>query len=158
MQWDSKIENIVHDAKDWNISMITGVPSWVQIVLERIIEHYHLKLIHELWPDLKVYIHSGIRAEPYYKSINSLFGEKVYWYESYLASEGFFAFKQSDTAEGMKLILADYNFFEFVPFDDDNFDETGNIRPNALALTIKDVLPDIDYALLITTCSGAWRY
>jgi len=158
MQWDSKIDNIVRDAKDWNISMITGVPSWVQIVLERIIEHYHLKNIHELWPDLKVYIHSGIRAEPYIKSINSLFGEKVYWYESYLASEGFFAFKQNDTAEGMKLILSDQVFFEFIPFNDENFDETGSVKPEAKPLTINQVEPGIDYALLITTCSGAWRY
>ena len=158
MQWDSKIENIVQDAKDWNISMITGVPSWVQIVLERIIEHYHLKNIHELWPDLKVYIHSGIRAEPYIKSINALFGEKVYWYECYLASEGFFAFKQSDTAEGMKLILSDQVFFEFIPFTDEHFDEAGNVRPTAKAVTIREVEPDLDYALLITTCSGAWRY
>ncbi len=158
MQWDSKIDNIVRDAKDWNISIITGIPSWVQIVLERIIEYYHLKNIHELWPELKVYIHSGVRAEPYFKSINSLFGEKVYWYESYLASEGFFAFKQSNTAEGMKLILSDNNFFEFMPFNDHNFDEAGNVKPSAKALTIKDVNVDEDYALLITTCSGAWRY
>jgi GH3 auxin-responsive promoter len=158
MQWDNKIENIVRDAPGWNISIITGVPSWVQIVLERIIERYKLKNIHELWPELKVYIHSGIRAEPYIKSINSLLGEKVFWYESYLASEGFFAFKQSDTASGMKLILSDGNFFEFIPFNDENFDDAGNIKPDAQALTIRDVKPDIDYALLITTCSGAWRY
>ena len=122
MQWDNKIENIVRDAPEWNISIITGVPSWVQIVLERIIERYKLKHIHDLWPELKVYIHSGIRAEPYINSINGLFGEKVYWYESYLASEGFFAFKQSDTATGMKLILSDNNFFEFIPFNAENFD------------------------------------
>ena len=158
MQWDNKIENIVRDAPEWNISIITGVPSWVQIVLERIIERYKLKHIHDLWPELKVYIHSGIRAEPYINSINGLFGEKVYWYESYLASEGFFAFKQSDTATGMKLILSDNNFFEFIPFNAENFDNAGNIKPGALALTIKDVAAETDYALLITTCSGAWRY
>ena len=158
MQWDSKIENIVLDAANWNVSIITGIPSWVQIVLERIVEHYKLKNIHELWPDLKVYIHSGIRAEPYINSINKLFGEKVFWYESYLASEGFFAFKLSPEREGMKLILSDYNFYEFIPFNENNFDSAGNVKRGAETLTIKDVQPGIDYALVITTCSGAWRY
>ncbi|MDB5284434.1 MAG: auxin-responsive promoter [Bacteroidota bacterium] len=158
MQWDSKIDNIVRDAASWNISMITGIPSWVQIVLERIVEHYQLKDIHELWPELKVYIHSGIRAEPYINSINKLFGQEVFWYESYLASEGFFAFKQSPEMEGMKLILSDYNFYEFIPFNESNFDSSGNVKAGAETLTIKDVKPGIDYALLITTCSGAWRY
>jgi hypothetical protein len=158
MQWDNKINNIVRDAADWHVSMITGVPSWVQLVLEKIIEHYKLKSIHDIWPDLKVYIHSGIRAEPYFKSINELFGEKVFWYESYLASEGFFAFKETPDAEGMKMILSDGNFYEFIPFNEDNFDDSGNIKPGAQPLSIHDVKADIDYALLISTCSGAWRY
>lgn len=158
MQWDNKIQNIVDNAADWNVSMITGIPSWVQIVLERIVEHYKIKNIHELWPDLKVYIHSGIRAEPYINSINRLFGSKVFWYESYLASEGFFAFKEKPEKEGMKLILGDNNFYEFVPFNEDNFDENGLIKPAAKPITIEAVEQGIDYALLITTCSGAWRY
>ena len=158
MKWDEKIEHIVQDAPKWNVSIITGVPSWVQIILEKIIARYSLKNIHDLWPELKVYIHSGIRAEPYFNSINKLFGQKVYWYETYLASEGFFAFKQNDNSEGMKLILSDNNFFEFIPFNDDNFDENGNLKEHTLALTIKEIQPNVDYALLISTCSGAWRY
>src|SRR5581483_438363 len=132
--------------------MITGIPSWVQIVLEQIKEHYKLQHIHQLWPDLKVYIHSGIKAEPYLKSNNSLFGEKVFWYESYLASEGFFAFKEKPETEGMRLITSDGNFYEFIPFNEHNFDEMGNVRPNAEVLSIKDIREGVDYAFVITTC------
>ena len=158
MKWDEKIEHIVQDAPNWNVSIITGVPSWVQLILEKIIERYSLKNIHDLWPELKVYIHSGIRAEPYFNSINKLFGQKVYWYETYLASEGFFAFKQNDNSTGMKLILSDKNFFEFIPFNDENFDENGSFKEQTRALTIQEIQSNVDYALLISTCSGAWRY
>ncbi len=158
LPWEDKIEQMILDAPNWHISIITGIPSWVQLILERIIKHHKLKNIHEIWPDLKVYIHSGIRAEPYFKSINQLFGEEVFWYESYMASEGLFAFKTSEHATGMKLILNDEMFFEFIPFNEQNFDESGNFRKEAQAITIDQVQENIDYALLITTCSGAWRY
>lgn len=158
LQWEEKIERIVQEAPKWDVGMITGIPSWVQLVLERIISHYGLKHIHEMWPNLKIYIHSGISAEPYFKSINNLFGEQVFWYESYLASEGFFAYKEKPETEGMKMILGDGIFFEFVPFNEKNFDENGNLRENAEALTIQQVEEGLDYALLITTNSGAWRY
>lgn len=158
LQWDDKIDQMVEHAHEWDISMITGIPSWVQLLLEKVIKHHNLKNIHELWPSLKVYIHSGISAEPYYKSINNLFGEKVYWYESYLASEGFFAYKEKPEKEGMKLIIGDSIFYEFIPFNDKNFDENGNPLPNAEVLAIDAVEEGINYAMLITTCSGAWRY
>ena len=158
MPWEDKIANIVRDAPSWNVSIITGVPSWVQVILEKIIAHHHLKSIHDIWPELKVYIHSGIRADPYRKSINALFGEEVFWYESYLASEGFFAFQKKAGDEGMQMILGDGNFYEFIPFNEENFDEQGNVRPGAKTISIAGVKEDTDYALLITTCSGAWRY
>ncbi len=158
LQWDEKIERMVQDAPKWDVGMITGIPSWVQIVLERIIERYSLKNIHELWPNLKIYIHSGISAEPYFTSINNLFGETVFWYETYLASEGFFAFKEKFDAEGMKMILGDGVFYEFVAFNETNFDDAGNLKPEAEVITIKDVAEGIDYALLITTNAGSWRY
>jgi GH3 auxin-responsive promoter len=158
LQWEEKIERMVQDAPHWDVGMITGIPSWVQLVLERIIERYQLKNIHQLWPNLKIYIHSGISAEPYIKSINNLFGEEVFWYESYLASEGFFAYKDRPGAEGMKLILGDGVFYEFVPFNDENFDEGGNLKDSATALNIQDVSENTDYALLITTNAGSWRY
>ena len=158
LQWEDKIDRMVLEASKWDVGMITGIPSWVQIVLERIINHYGLKNIHQLWPNLKIYIHSGISAEPYFKSINALFGEKVFWYETYLASEGFFAYQDKPEAEGMKLILGDGVFYEFVPFNQENFDENGNLKTGAKVITIRDVEPEMDYALLISTNAGSWRY
>jgi hypothetical protein len=158
LNWAGKIEHIVSEAKNWNVSIITGIPSWVQLVLEKIIERYQLKNIHELWPNLNVYIHSGIRAEPYRQSMNRLFGKKVFWYETYLASEGFFAYQVSENAKGMRLILNDNIFFEFVPFHENNVDATGALKPNPQTLTIDQVQEQTDYVLLLTNSSGAWRY
>lgn len=158
LNWDSKIEEIVAGAKNWNVGIITGIPAWVQIILEKIIERYGLKNIHELWPDFKVYIHSGVAIGPYKESLEKLFGQKVLYYETYLASEGFFAYQPKQTSKGMKLMLNNRIFFEFVPFNENNFDDNGNVLSTTKALTIDEVEKGIDYALLISTCSGAWRY
>jgi hypothetical protein len=85
-------------------------------------------------------------------------GKPIMYLETYLASEGFVAFQTSPNSKGMKLNFKNGMFFEFVPFNELNFDETGNMRPNAVALSIKQVELHKEYALLLTTCSGAWRY
>ncbi len=156
--WTTKLDEIVRKAKNWDIGVIVGVPAWIQIMLERIIEHYKVSNIHEIWPNLSIYVHSGVSFGPYVKSFEKLFGKKVFYQESYLASEGYIAF-QSGLGDGkMQLILDNCIFYEFIPFNDTNFDGDGNLLSDPEALTIREVEEGKEYALLLSTCSGAWRY
>jgi hypothetical protein len=156
--WSTKLDEILKTAKDWDIGVIVGVPAWIQIILEKIISHYNLKTIHDIWPNLSVYVHSGVSFGPYGKSFEKLFGKKVYFQESYLASEGYIAYTDGFDVNGMKLILDNGIYYEFIPFTDDNFDSDGNLKSHPEALSIRDVEEGKEYALLISTCSGAWRY
>jgi len=156
--WSTKLEEIVKDAKDWDIGVIVGVPAWIQIILEKIIRQYNLKTIHDLWPNLSVYVHSGVSFGPYVKTFDKLFGKPVIFQESYLASEGYIAFQSRMNVNSMEMILDNALFYEFIPFNDENFDEDGTIRSKPHALTIADVEENREYALLISTASGAWRY
>lgn len=155
--WEDRIKLIVEKASQWDVGIICGVPAWVQIVLERVISHYGVKNIHEVWPNLSVYIHGGVSIEPYRQSFKKLWGKPVTFIETYMASEGSFGFQARPNA-GIKLVLNAGVFYEFVPFTRENFDEDGNIRSTAQALTIGEVKEGVDYAVLLTTCAGAWRY
>jgi len=156
--WATKLDEIVKQAPDWDIGVIVGVPAWIQIILEKIIDHYGVKTIHDIWPNLSIYVHSGVSFGPYVKSFKKLFGKKVIFQESYLASEGYIAVQNGVDNNAMEMILDVGLFYEFVPFNDKNFDSEGNIKSNPEAVTIKDVEENKEYALLVSTCSGAWRY
>lgn len=157
--WETKLSEIVKSAKDWDIGVIVGVPAWIQILMERIIEHYQVKTIHDIWPNLRAYAHAGVSIEPYRNSINKLTAFPLIFSDTYLASEGLIAYQERPNDEqGMRMLLDDGIFFEFVPFNEDNFDSDGNLKKHAKALTIKDVELGKDYALLMSTCAGAWRY
>jgi hypothetical protein len=157
-EWSTKLDEIVKSAKDWDIGVIVGVPAWIQIILERIIQYHKLKTIHDIWPDLSVYVHSGVAFEPYEKSFEKLFGKPMIYNESYLASEGYIAYQKRPGIRSLKMIVDNGIFFEFVPFTDQYFDDEGNLKENPLALTIDQVKENQEYALLISTCAGAWRY
>lgn len=157
--WETKLAEIVKNAKDWDIGIIVGVPAWIQILMERVIEHYQVKTIHDIWPNLRIYVHAGVSIEPYRKSIGKLTAFPLIFSDTYLASEGLIAYQERPNPEqGMRMLLDNGIFFEFVPFTEDNFDSDGNIKPSAKALTIKEVELGKDYALLMSTCAGAWRY
>ncbi len=157
--WETKLAEIVKNARDWDIGIIVGVPAWVQILMERIIEHYKVKTIHDIWPNLRAYVHAGVSIEPYRKSINKLTAFPLVFSDTYLASEGLIAYQERPNPEqGMRMLLDNGIFFEFVPFTEENFDADGNIYQHAKALSIKDVELGKDYALLMSTCAGAWRY
>lgn len=159
VNWEKKLEAIVNNAKNWNVGFICGVPAWIQIVFERIIKHYNVNNIHDIWPNLAVYVHGGVAIHPYKNSINNLCAKPLIFLDTYMASEGFIAYQERPNEEqGMKLMTDNKMFFEFVPFTEDNFDSDGNIKPGAKALTLMDVNEKTEYALLITNCSGAWRY
>lgn len=156
--WESKLEEIVLAAKDWDIGIIVGVPAWIQIVVERIIKHYNLQTIHDLWPNLMIYVHGGVYFEPYKKGFEKLLAKPIHYIETYLASEGFIALQSDKGKSSMEMVLNNGIFFEFIPFNEENFNADGALNPNAKALTLDDVKPGIDYALLLSTCAGAWRY
>ncbi len=156
--WDTKLKEMVKKAPTWDIGVIVGVPGWVQILLEKIIEEYHLNNIHELWPNLGVYVHSGVSIKPYLKSFEKLFGKQIMYKESYLASEGYIAYQDKKDSKAMSLVIDNGIFYEFIPFNSENFDEEGNLRPNPTALFLNETDEDTDYALLMTTNAGAWRY
>ena len=156
--WQEKIDEMVRDAKKWDVGMIAGVPAWIQILFEKIIDYYKIENIHDIWPNFQVYIHGGHAFEPYRKAFGKLLGRPIHYFETYLASEGFLAFQASTEALGMKLQIKNGIYFEFIPFDNDNFTDEGTIKPNAKALTLMDVEMGKEYAPLISTCSGAWRY
>ncbi|MBU3928011.1 MAG: GH3 auxin-responsive promoter family protein [Bacteroidetes bacterium] len=156
--WATKLNEMVKKAPTWDIGILVGVPAWVQILMERIIEEYNLKTIHDIWPNLKVYVHSGVSFKPYVKSFEKLVAKPLMYNESYLSSEGYVAYQNRADGEGMEMILNNGIYYEFVPFTSENFDDEGNLKESPQALSIGDVELGKEYALLMTTNAGAWRY
>ena len=156
--WNKKLEAIVEQAPNWDIGILVGVPAWIQMCIEMIIKRYQLNHIHEIWPNLAFFCHGGVAFEPYKKGFEKFLGKPITYIETYLASEGFLAYQDRQHPDGMKLVLNEHIFFEFVPFDDVNFDSDGNLNPQATSFLIDEVTEEKDYALLISTSAGAWRY
>lgn len=156
--WSTKIEMIVEQAPNWDIGFLVGVPAWMQLCMEKIIERYQLKTIHDIWPNLAFCVHGGVSFEPYKKGFEKLLAKPLVYIETYLASEGFIAYQDKQHAQGMKLVINDHIFLEFVPFDEENFDNEGNIRNQPQAYMIHEVEEGKDYAILLSTAAGAWRY
>lgn len=156
--WDTRIEQIAEYARDWDIGSLSGIPAWIELMLKRVIEYHRVETIHDIWPNLAVYASGGVALGPYKSSLDKLFAKPVIYVDTYLASEGFLAFQSRPDAEGMKLVLDNGVYFEFVPFDESIIEEDGGISPSAKALTIAEVEEGVDYVLLISTVAGAWRY
>lgn len=156
--WATKLNEMVKKAPSWDIGVIVGVPAWVQILLERIIKEYKLNTIHDMWPNLTVYVHSGVSFSPYEKSFEKLFGKPVIYSESYLASEGYIAYQNRLDKRIMQLIVDNGIYYEFIPFTEQNFDDDGNLRENPKTLSLSEVESNVEYALLMSTNAGAWRY
>ena len=156
--WSKKLDLMIEKAPRWDIGIIAGIPSWCLMLIEKIIERHKLDSIHDIWPNLYVYVHGGVYMDPYIKRLNGLISRKVDLLDTYLASEGYFAYQEDVSSTGMKLLLTNGIFFEFVPFTSDNFDEQGAVKPHADAYTIQQVQENIDYALVISTNAGLWRY
>lgn len=156
--WADKLDQIVEKAKDWDIGIIVGVPAWLQILIEKIILHYKVKNIHEIWPNLQIFVHGGVSFDPYKKGFEKLLGKPLIYIETYLASEGFLAYQALPGRKSMRLVLNNGIFYEFIPFTDENFDVEGNVKKKATTFKIDEIEEGKEYALLISTCSGAWRY
>jgi hypothetical protein len=156
--WDNKLIEITEKAAKWNVGVIVGVPAWIQILMEKIIDHYKVKTIHEIWPNLSIYVHGGVSFDPYRKGFEKLFAKPLIYIETYLASEGFIAFQAWPNRRSMRIVLNNGLFYEFVPFNDSNFNEEGELLPNAQTLMIDEIETNKEYALLLSSCAGAWRY
>jgi hypothetical protein len=156
--WNQKLHEIVEHAPNWDIGYIVGVPAWCQMCMEMVVEHYKVKTIHDIWPNLGFFVHGGVAFEPYKKGFEKLLGKPIVYIENYLSSEGFIGYKDREDAKGMRLILNNNIFMEFVPFNDQNFDHDGRMVENPEALMVHEVEEGKDYALLMSTNAGAWRY
>jgi hypothetical protein len=156
--WEDRINLIVRNARQWDVGTVCGVPAWVQIVFEQIIKYHKVKNIHDIWPNLSVYIHGGVAFDPYRESFKKLLGREIVYIETYMASEGSFGFKAQPDRAGIRLVLNAGVFYEFAPFTSENFDEDGNPRTQMTTYTVGEVREGVDYAVMLTTCSGAWRY
>lgn len=156
--WNKKLQEIVEKAPEWDIGFLVGVPAWIQMCMEMIVEKYKLDSIHDMWPNLAFFVHGGVSFEPYKKGFEKLLGKPITYIETYLASEGFIAYQDRQHAKGMRLVTNEHIFLEFVPFNDKNFDANGDIVEKPEALMIHEVEEGRDYAILLSTSAGAWRY
>ncbi|MGA9589930.1 MAG: GH3 auxin-responsive promoter family protein [Salegentibacter sp.] len=157
-EWDERVQKIAEKAKDWDIGAISGIPSWTELMLKRIIEHHDLENIHQIWPNFRVYASGGVAFEPYEKSFNALLEHPVTVIDTYLASEGFLALQERPDTNAMKLILDNGIYFEFVPFKPEYVNPDGSITEDAPVISLSEVKEEEDYVLLISTVSGTWRY
>lgn len=126
--------------------------------IEMVIEKYQLNNIHEIWPNLAFFVHGGVSFEPYKHGFEKLLGKPIAYVETYLASEGFIAWQDKQEARGMKLSYNQHIFFEFVPFDNINFDANGEMVEHPETFLLHEIEEGKDYAILISTAAGAWRY
>ncbi len=151
--WEQKIDEISELAIKENITGIMGVPMWTVVFIKKVLEKSGKKSIHEVWPNLEVFMHGGISFKPYRAIFDELFkGKDVKYIESYNASEGYFAIQDDLSKPNEMRLMLDYGvFYEFIPL---TLYEQGIYE----AKTIKDVKLDINYVLVITTNGGLWRY
>lgn len=156
--WDDRVRAIAEAAPDWDIGALAGIPSWIQLMLQEIVDYHKLDNIHEIWPSLSLYATGGVAFEPYRKSLEKLLARPLTYLDTYLASEGFFAYNARPGTMNMRLAAGHGIFYEFIPFDERGFDETGNLLDHPEVFTLKEVEEGVDYALLVSTPAGAYRY
>ncbi len=149
--WETKLERIVDETINADMRLISGIPPWVQMYYERLLARSGKDTILELFPNLEMFVYGGVNFEPYRKSLEALVGGRIPSVETYPASEGFIAFQDSQTEEGLLLNSDSGIFFEFVPAGE-MFDE----QPTRLSLG--QVETGVNYAILLNTNAGLWGY
>ncbi|PIB23366.1 GH3 auxin-responsive promoter family protein [Maribacter sp. 4G9] len=148
--WETKVNTIVAETKKEDMTVIAGIPSWVQMYFERLKEKTN-RNIGELFPNFELFIYGGVNYEPYRKKFEELIGKKVSSIELFPASEGFFAYQNSQKEKGMLLLLDSGIFYEFIRADEFYNDERKR-------LTIEQVEKNVDYVMIISTNAGLWAY
>jgi hypothetical protein len=150
-EWESKIEKLAQHTIHENVTSISGVPTWTMVLFRRILEITGKQTIAEVWPDLELYLHGGVSFVPYREHFEKLIGKPINYLEMYNASEGVFAAQDSPDADGMLLFTDHGIFMEFMPLE-----EYGKDEPKTIGL--RDVELSKNYALVISTNGGLWRY
>ncbi|WP_406685324.1 GH3 auxin-responsive promoter family protein [Seonamhaeicola sp. MEBiC1930] len=148
--WETKVDAIVNETLNEDMTIISGIPSWVQMYFEKLIQKTG-KPVGEIFRNFNLFIFGGVNYEPYRSKFESLIGRKVDSIELYPASEGFFAFQDKQNEKGMLLQLNSGIFYEFIKADEFFTD-------NPKRITIKDVEVDVNYVMIISTNAGLWGY
>ena len=151
-EWEEKIERMAHSTINENVTYIAGVPTWTIVLIKRIFEITGTNNLLDIWPNLELYIHGGVNFTPYRRQFEQFIpSNNMHYRETYNASEGFFAAQDREDEEGMLLFLNHGIFYEFMPLE-----EYGKDNPRTL--TLKEVEPYKNYAIIISTNGGLWRY
>lgn len=153
-EWETKLEKMALSLKDENVVSLAGVPSWMLVLLKKILDLKNVNNIKEIWPNLEVYFHGGVNFNPYKQQFEQLLNlPKLSYMQLYSASEGFFGIQDQTLSDEMLLML-DYGiFYEFIEAN-----LTSNNPINHKTITLGDVKKDCDYEVIITTNAGLWRY
>ena len=152
-EWETKIKAIVEDTWNKDVVSLSGIPSWMLVLIKAVIKKAGKETLNEVWPNLEVFFHGGVGFEPYRAQYEKLIPlEKMHYMETYNASEGFFGI-QDNPADRSMLLMLDYGiFYEFIPMT-----ELAN-SGNPTAIPLEDVKIGENYAMVITTSGGLWRY
>ena len=149
-EWESKLNKMVESVIDSNVVSLSGVPSWMMVLLKKVLERTN-KTIEELWPNLEVYFHGGVSFSPYRNQFEAILPKHTRYMETYNASEGFFGLQDDPKLDSM-LLLLDYGvYYEFIPLDQIN-------SPQPKVVNLADVEIGKNYAMVISTNAGLWRY
>src|SRR5450432_898274 len=150
-EWESKIEKLAENTISENVTSLAGVPTWTIVLIKRILEISGKKTLKEVWPNLELYIHGGVSFTPYREQLQRLVGTPINYLEMYNASEGFFAAQNMPDDDGM-LLFADHGiFYEFMPVEEYGKEDAKTFGLNQVELYR-------NYALIISTNGGLWRY
>ncbi len=150
-EWEEKIERLAQSTIEEDVTSISGVPTWTLVLLRRILEITGKTDIKEVWPNLELYMHGGVSFVPYKEQFKKLTGSHIHYLEMYNASEGFFAAQDDPSEDGLLLFTQHGIFYEFMPIE-----EYGKECPQTIGLP--DVEINKNYALIISTNGGLWRY
>ena len=148
-EWEAKMKAIIEESSQENVTGLLGVPSWMLVLLNKLLEAQPNKTLKDIWPNIEVYFHGGVSFRPYKNQYQALFAQhQLQFYEIYNASEGFFAIQDQNNSDELLLML-DYGiFYEFIPFGEDD----------SAIIPLSEVELGVRYVLVITTNAGLWRY
>ena len=148
--WEGKVDKIIEETLDENMSLISGIPPWVQMYFEKLKDKTG-KLIKDIFPKFDLFIYGGVNYEPYRQTFEKLIGKKVDGIELYPASEGFIAYQDSQTEKGMLLCVNHGIFYEFIPSEE-------FFNKNPTRMTLADVEVGVNYVIILNTNAGLWGY
>jgi hypothetical protein len=149
-EWEQKLDKIASVTMKQNVTNLSGVPSWTLLLLKKVLEKTGKSQIKDVWPNVELYCHGGVGFAPYKRQYEELIGKPVHYQNIYNASEGFFAYQDTLDSDDMLLHLDNGVFYEFIPFD-------GTLKTDEV-VCIDGVQTGINYAMVISTNSGLWRY